>query len=246
MFFFFFFPLSLQIDKANPTGSCICLIYEDNRCCFANIGAALNFHYDILAEPMHRKPLEPIGHQQIFYIEGFFVTSKLAVCKYIFEQFCYEKSEKIFAANLSAEYMIDENPVEMNYLADNSEMLFGNRSEFKTLAKVRGAATLDELIEMLNGKMMGKRKIIVVTNGDKFVDVYDKSALDVCEYNRYDVIVVPKKDIVDTTGAGDSFVAGFFYAYLRNEPLADCVRFGIETAAKKIRVIGAKLSDDCH
>ena len=241
---------SLQVHESHPTGGCVCLILEDNRCCFANIGASLYFQQNVLDTEhggIHGNLLQPANDSQetqIFYVEGFFLTKKLQICQYIFEKFCHNRPGKVFATNLSAEYIINEHPMEINYLAEASDILFGNRSEFKELAKVNGLASIDVLVSQLFEKQMGLQKIIVVTNGDKFVDFYVSEAGDVSsvfQHKRFDVIGVPKSDIVDTTGAGDSFVAGFFYAYIRKQAIDECIQYGIDTASKKIRAIGARL-----
>lgn len=182
------------------------------------------------------------SNERIFYIEGFFVTNRLPVCQYVVENVCHGHQRHSFAANLSAEYIINENPIEINYLADNANILFGNRDEFNALTKSNGFKTILDQISRLMDRSKRCRKIIIVTNGAKFVDVYVKQAdsLEV-QHNRLDVIAVNKAEIVDTTGAGDSFAAGFFYAQLNGDSVLDSVNFGIQTAAKKIRKIGAKL-----
>lgn len=158
------------------------------------------------------------------------------------ENLCHSYQWVSFAANLSAEYIINENPIEINYLAEKANILFGNRDEFNALTKLNGLNILDDQIGSLMDRSKGSRKIIIVTNGAKFVDVYVKQAdsLEV-QHNRLDVVAVNKEDIVDTTGAGDSFAAGFFYAQLNGDSVLDSVHSGIQTAAKKIRKIGAKL-----
>ena len=45
-------------------------------------------------------------------------------------------------------------------------------------------------------------------------------------------------EVVDTTGAGDSFVAGFLHAWLRRESLEDCLRFASACGALSTRGIG--------
>lgn len=197
-------------------------------------------HYSLNTLSLNSKLVDAM--ERIFYIEGFFVTNRLPVCQYVVEHFCRAHRMHSFAANLSAEYIIKENPIEINYLAEKANILFGNRDEFNALTKLNGFKTIVDQIGTLMDRSEGSRKIIIVTNGDKFVDVYVKQAdlLDV-QHNRLSVVAVNKEEIVDTTGAGDSFAAGFFYAYMNGDSVLDSVHCGIQTAAKKIRKIGAKL-----
>lgn len=237
LFYNYLFSYSLQKVDGQATGLCVCLIHEDNRCCFANIGASLHYSLNTLtSNGIHNTK------ERIFYIEGFFVTDRLEVCQYVVENFCHGHKRHSFAANLSAEYIINENPIEINYLAQNANILFGNRDEFNALTKLNGTKTIIDQIGRLMDSSQGSRKIIIVTNGAKFVDIYVKQADSTeVQHNRLDVVPVNKEEIVDTTGAGDSFAAGFFYAQLNGDSVLDSVNFGIQTAAKKIRKIGAKL-----
>lgn len=238
LFYNYIHSFSLQKIDGKATGLCVCLIHEDNRCCFANIGASLYYSLNTLS----LNTIVHVPNDRIFYIEGFFVTNRLSVCEYVVENLCRGHRRHIFSANLSAEYIINENPIEINYLADNAQILFGNRDEFNALTKLNGSKTIVEQIDRLMDRSTGKRKIIILTNGAKFVDVYMKEADSMeIQHNRLDVVAVNKEEIVDTTGAGDSFAAGFFYALLNGDSVLDSVHFGIQTAAKKIRKIGAKL-----
>ncbi|HUB70217.1 MAG TPA: sugar kinase [Acidimicrobiales bacterium] len=58
--------------------------------------------------------------------------------------------------------------------------------------------------------------------------------------NRSERIAVPSyaTDVVDTTGAGDNFMAGFIHGLLRDRPLADCLQFASATAALSVRALG--------
>jgi ribokinase len=51
-----------------------------------------------------------------------------------------------------------------------------------------------------------------------------------------------KVDVVDTTAAGDAFIAGFATALLQNQPLKDCVRFGCACGALAVTQFGAQPS----
>jgi len=50
----------------------------------------------------------------------------------------------------------------------------------------------------------------------------------------------PKVEVVDTTGAGDAFAAGFLSAELRGEPMETCLRRGIEAGAAAVTQIGGQ------
>lgn len=61
---------------------------------------------------------------------------------------------------------------------------------------------------------------------------------------RARVPVVPAPEVVDTTGAGDYWAAGFLYGYLHDQPLATCGHIGALFGSEVVRVLGAKLPDD--
>lgn len=56
-----------------------------------------------------------------------------------------------------------------------------------------------------------------------------------------EVPAVNADEIVDTTGAGDSFVAGFIHALMKEKPTRQCIEMGCEVSAKVITVIGCNL-----
>jgi sugar/nucleoside kinase (ribokinase family) len=57
---------------------------------------------------------------------------------------------------------------------------------------------------------------------------------------RLKIDAYPVADLVDTTGAGDLFAAGFLYGYTQNRSLADCGRLGCLSAAIVIQQIGPR------
>ena len=50
--------------------------------------------------------------------------------------------------------------------------------------------------------------------------------------------------IVDTTGAGDMYAAGFLYGYTRGKPVAECGRIGSIAASEVIAHVGARPQSD--
>jgi sugar/nucleoside kinase (ribokinase family) len=61
----------------------------------------------------------------------------------------------------------------------------------------------------------------------------------------YTIITCPSwkihpQDIVDTTGAGDSFIGGFIFAFLNNYAEEDCLRIATWVASEKLRGAGSR------
>ncbi|WP_046173612.1 fructoselysine 6-kinase [Domibacillus indicus] len=74
-------------------------------------------------------------------------------------------------------------------------------------------------------------KIVVATLGENGALAYDGEQFYQCG--------VVEKNVVDTMGAGDSFISGFIYGILDGLPVSKCLELGTETAAKTIRYFGA-------
>ncbi|HRB02314.1 MAG TPA: PfkB family carbohydrate kinase, partial [Ilumatobacteraceae bacterium] len=54
------------------------------------------------------------------------------------------------------------------------------------------------------------------------------------------VAAEPVAQVLDTTGAGDLFAAGFLYGYTRDLPLAQCAKLGSIAAAEVISHVGPR------
>lgn len=176
-------------------------------------------------------------HRQIFYIEGFFITeNRFQMAQHICD------CEMFLAINLSASYIIANNPSQMKYLAEKSRIVFGNLGEFQQLTELYGFEELavTEQYLLRNSEKHKKLKILVCTNGGGSVRYacYDPSMNFPTFSQEFKFDPVPSDKIVDTTGCGDAFVAGFFYAFLQRHSVADCVRKGVEVASNKLQNIG--------
>ena len=55
----------------------------------------------------------------------------------------------------------------------------------------------------------------------------------------YSFGIIPCPNLVDTLGAGDSYIAGFLYALAEGRPIPECMRLGAETASETISYFGA-------
>lgn len=157
------------------------------------------------------------------------------------DQQCLDGS-KIFATNLSAKYLIESRTSQIKYLAESASILFGNRDEYNKLAESYELTRAEDVIShLLNTKSKAiKDKIIICTQGAGSVLFSSSFQNQVNKEFHFDP--VPKEKIIDTTGCGDAFVAGFFHAFLKNETVERCVAKGVEVALKKITSVGSTYS----
>lgn len=247
------FYFSLQVIDGKPTGKCVCLINKTDRCCYGNIAASIYFDKSYLLTQNIISPQIDLksdavavaaAAKQIFYIEGFFITNgeRFSLCKYIVDDICKpSQGLKPLAVNLSAEYMVKNHSEQMKYLVEHSNILFGNRNEFNQLADIyRMSNAKDVIAHLIKSKSNENSiKIIVCTQGADCVLYSTESHIN----KEFHFEPVPKNKIIDTTGCGDAFVAGFFYAYLRQESIEQCVGNGVQVALKKLTSVGGTISN---
>ncbi|WP_432265031.1 adenosine kinase [Croceicoccus esteveae] len=109
-------------------------------------------------------------------------------------------------------------------------ILFANEGEALTLT---GAADLDAAIAQLAPML----PCLVVTRGAR-------GAVAVTGGERFEVPAEPVEKVVDTTGAGDSFAAGFLAGQIAGRPPRDCLTMGAIAAAEIISHYGARPEAD--
>lgn len=234
----------LQILDKQKTGTCVCLIDGVYRCLCANIGASLHFQQQYIEEIDNKVKFSRntgIFSPQIYYIEGYFIPQKFHICEYIYNRYC-KNTENILAVNVNAGYICENFPDEIKWLVEKSDLVFCNYWELSALTTICKLKTNEDTIEYFFKKYnkRGKTKFFIITKGSENVQVYFGNSVNRSQ-NKFSVQPIPKQNVVDTTGAGDSFVAGFLYAYFRNQTLSECVNYGCDTAGRVITQIGCIL-----
>ena len=130
--------------------------------------------------------------------------------------------------SLSDQFCVDRHkPHFLELVKNNLDITFANEDEIKSLIN---AKSFSEVIEF--GKQVNK--LIIITRGEKgAVSIQGKTVTE----------VGAKKNlkIVDLTGAGDLFAAGYLHGYLNNLSQNDCLNKGTEMSSKIIQQIGARL-----
>jgi sugar/nucleoside kinase (ribokinase family) len=202
-----------------PTGTCLILITPDSErtmCTF--LGTAGKINRNDVDE-------NSVKNSQMIFLEGYLWDEgepKTAFDKAI------NNSNKV-AMSLSDLFCVERHKKHFLELVKNKlDITFANEQEITSLIN---AKTFDEVISF--SKQLGKT--IIITRGKEGSIAINKSQ--VVEHES-------KKDlkILDLTGAGDLFAAGYLHGYINGHTIHQCLEKGTEMSSKIIQKIGARLS----
>ena len=201
-----------------PTGSCLILITPDSErtmCTF--LGTAGKINKDDL-------DINSLKKSEIIFLEGYLWDEgdpKQAFDKAIIHG-------KRVAMSLSDQFCVDRHKPHFLELVKNKlDIIFANEGEIMSLID---AKNFDEVLSF--GKQINKH--LVITRGDK-------GAISV--YNEQVVEVGIKKNlkVIDLTGAGDLFAAGYLHGYINNFSQKECLEKGTELSSIIIQKMGARI-----
>ena len=201
-----------------PTGTCLILITPDSErtmCTFLGIAGQIDDN-DI--------DTNAIQNAEITFLEGY-LWDEGGPTK------AFEKAlsaAKKSAMSLSDPFCVDRHKDSfLNLVKNKLDIIFANEKEAMSLID---AKNFDEVIEF--GKSLNK--LFVVTRSDKGSVAIEGN--DVSE-----VQAKSNLNIVDLTGAGDLFAAGFLHGFTNNKNPHESLKLGTEMASKIIQKIGARL-----
>lgn len=228
-----------QINDQISTGTCAVLITGKDRSLVAHLAAADKFTVDHLD---NEKNWSLVSKAQVFYVTGFFFT----VCPEAIQRFAQFSldNNRIFSINLSAPFVSEFFKDRLSVILPYVDVLFGNDDEARTFAKhVLNIDTTDiaEIAKAISKlpKKNDKKRIVVITQGEKPVVLVHGD-----ELKEYPVPSIPQEKILDTNGAGDSFVGGFLSQYIQGKDLDKCVDCGVWISGLVIQRSGCTFPDD--
>ena len=136
------------------------------------------------------------------------------------------------ALGVSAIFCIMNHLAEFRALVDEGDIdiLFANEEELIALA---GTEDFEGAVAALAPKL----PLLVATRGAD-------GAIAVANGERTDIAAEPAERVIDTTGAGDLFSAGYLVGHVQGRPVADCLRIGAIAAAEVIAHYGARPEQD--
>ena len=209
---------SSKIKGKLPTGTCLILITPDSErtmCTFLGTAGKINEN-DV--------SLNVIKRSEMIFLEGYLWDEgdpKKAFDKAI------NNSKKV-AMSLSDQFCVDRHkPHFLDLVKNKLDIIFANEGEMISLIDAK------DFKEVINfGKDIKKQ--FVITRGDK-------GAISI---NNNEVIEIKAKknlEILDLTGAGDLFAAGYLHGLINNFSQNECLEKGTELSSKVIQQFGARI-----
>jgi sugar/nucleoside kinase (ribokinase family) len=220
------FDTPVRPQAEAPTARCLILVTPDaQRTMNTFLGAAQNLTRDALDEAQLRSA-------KILYLEGYLwdpAEPRAAMERAI--DVIRESGGKV-AFTLSDSFCVDRHRDSFNVLIDSGrlDILFANEAEILSLT---GETEFDAAIASAATRV----PLLVVTRSEK-------GAVAVEADRQVEVPAEPVAQVVDTTGAGDLFAAGFLTGEAQGRPLQDRLRMGAIAAAEIISHYGARPEAD--
>ena len=204
-----------------PTARCLIVVTPDaQRTMNTYLGVASLLSSDDLDE-------DAIAEGAVLYMEGYLFDRDDAKKAFRRAAGVAHLAGRTVSLTLSDSFCVDRHRADFAALVrDEVDILFGNDVELCSLYELD---SLDDAIDRVRGECelaaitCGKEGSYVVTAG---------------EVVKVPPVPVPR--VLDTTGAGDLYAAGFLYGYTRRMDLAECGRIGSVAAAEVISHVGPR------
>ena len=201
-----------------PTGTCLILVTPDSErtmCTFLGTAGKINEN-DVSSDAIKKS--------EIIFLEGYLWDEgdpKKAFDKAI------NNANKV-AMSLSDQFCVDRHKTNfLNLVKDKIDITFANEQEITSLIDGKNFSEVIEFSKQLN-------KLVIVTRGEK-------GAVAVNGDEVFESNIQKNLKIIDLTGAGDLFAAGFLHGHINKLSIKGCLEKGTEMSSKVIQQIGARL-----
>ena len=201
-----------------PTGTCLILVTPDSErtmCTFLGTAGKINEN-DVDSNVIKKSDM--------IFLEGYLWDEgepKKAFNKAI-------NSANQVAMSLSDQFCVDRHKPHFLELVKNKlDITFANEQEITSLIEAKNFEEVINFSKQLN-------KLVVVTRGEK-------GAVAVNGEEIFESDIQKNLKIVDLTGAGDLFAAGFLHGHINKLSIKECLKKATEMSSKVIQQIGARL-----
>jgi sugar/nucleoside kinase (ribokinase family) len=201
-----------------PTGTCLILVTPDSErtmCTF--LGTAGKINENDLSSDIIQK-------SEIIFLEGYLWDEgepKKAFDKAI-------NYAKKVAMSLSDKFCVDRHkPHFLNLVKEKLDITFANEQEITSLIEAKNFKDIINFSKQLN-------KLVIVTRGEKGAIAINGDEVVESDIQR-------NLNIIDLTGAGDLFAAGFLHGYVNEYSIKESLKKGTDMSSRVIQQIGARL-----
>ena len=203
-----------------PTGRCLIVVTPDaHRTMNTCLGASAFFGPDDVYPEMVRSA-------QVTFLEGYLFDRPESMEAYWFASGHAHEAGRKVALTLSDLFCVERHRDEfLPLVRDRVDILFANEAEACALW---GCDEVGAAVERARAEV----SVACIT-------MSEKGSVVVSGPDTWEIPAEPT-EVVDTTGAGDLYAAGFLYGYTQGRPLPECGRLGALAAAEVISHIGAR------
>ncbi|MDC0408139.1 adenosine kinase [Candidatus Pelagibacter sp.] len=201
-----------------PTGTCLILVTPDSErtmCTFLGTAGKINEN-DVNSDAIKKS--------EIIFLEGYLwdegepkkafdkaINSANKVAMSLSDQFCVERHKPHF----------------LELVKNKLDITFANEQEITSLIEAKDFNEVINFSKQLN-------KLVIVTRGEKGAVAIQGEEIRECG-------IFKNLKILDLTGAGDLFAAGFLHGYVNQLSIEKSLEKGTEMSSKVIQQIGARL-----
>lgn len=207
--------------SGKPTARClVCVTPDGQRTMNTFIGACAEM------EPSDID-VSRITKSGMVYVEGYLWDPPAAKEAIVTALKAARDSDHKVAFSLSDTFCVDRHRVDfLDLIRHYIDVVFSNEAEALSLAETTDIAVAEKLLSTM-------ADIAVITRSEKPAIIWHGG-------KRYEVAGEKVLNVVDTTGAGDLFAAGFLYGLTRGWNIEACAKLGHRCASEIIQQIGAR------
>jgi len=205
--------------EISPTGTCLILITPDaERTMVTFLGIAGKISEKDIDE-------KAVKESEMIFLEGYLWDE--GEPKSAFDKAMSLSNKK--AMSLSDQFCVERHKSNFLSLVKNKlDIIFTNEQEIKSLINTQN---FEDVITF--GKQLGK--FLIITRGEKGSIAIKGDVITECESGK-------NLKIIDLTGAGDLFAAGFLHGYISGFSTKESLDKGTEMSSKIIQRVGARLN----
>lgn len=216
---------SVPLVVGAPTGRCLILITPDaERTMNTFLGATSELSENDIDESL-------VTSSKVTYMEGYLFDRDPAKRAFRKAGSIARESGRDVSLTLSDSFCVERHRDDFKVLVDSYiDILFANEDELKSLYEVDN---FNDAIECVKSKS----KVAAITRGNQ-------GSVIITPNDMFEIKASPVNEVIDTTGAGDQYAAGFLYGYTRDMPLEKCGELASLAAGEVIAHLGPRPEQD--